>query len=135
VSVGEFCFEELEASSVAFSAQQLLGLYASGRVTGVALDFGYTKTTICPINESGIIKNEAYNLPVGGKTITEYICKVFNVDARYMQQMDEVKRNLRGEEFRLPDSQLVRKKTFIEASLDVLFDPNRKIKQQSNNSR
>ncbi len=76
VQIGEFAFEDLHAESVGFSSQQLCSVFASGRSFGIAIDIGETTTTICPVHNSAEVYHGVVELPIGGRTITQYLCQV-----------------------------------------------------------
>jgi actin-related protein len=76
VTVGEYTLEELNADSVCFVSQQLCGLISSGRTTGTVVDVGYTTTSVCPIYDTAPLVHGITDIPVGGRTISEYFCNV-----------------------------------------------------------
>eukprot|EP01038_Epipyxis_sp_PR26KG_P010648 gene10648-14300_t len=69
----EIFFEQLNVPALYFSVQAILGLYASGRTTGVVLDSGDGVTHVVPVYEGLAIPHAIMRMDLAGRNITEYL--------------------------------------------------------------
>ena len=76
----EIFFEDFNVPSFFMLSDALLALYSVGKVNGVVLDSGFEKTSIVPIYEGNIYNHAHVQAPFGGKMITEYLAKQYNVN-------------------------------------------------------
>lgn len=69
----EVFFEAFNVPAMFVSMQAVLGLYASGRTTGVVLDSGDGVTHAVPIYEGFAMKHSIMRVDVAGRDITRYL--------------------------------------------------------------
>jgi centractin len=69
----EILFEEFQVPSICFEIAGVLGLYSTGRLTGMCLDLGHSHTSIIPIAGGYQIGNACQKLNyMGGRAIDHY---------------------------------------------------------------
>ena len=64
-------FETFNVPKYYTGIQAVLSIYASGRITGIAVDSGYETTQIVPIYEGYALPNASQTLSIGGKHASE----------------------------------------------------------------
>eukprot|EP00759_Apiculatamorpha_spiralis_P006270 PhF_6_TR13666/c0_g1_i1/m.21948/K10355/ACTF; actin, other eukaryote len=69
----EIAFEVLDTPQFYLGNTQTMGLYASGRITGVVLDIGHTHFSSVPIYEGYALPYETLTQGIGGQDITNYV--------------------------------------------------------------
>jgi len=69
----EVFFEAFGTPALFFSMQAVLGLYASGRTTGVVIDSGDGVTHAVPVYEGFAMKHSIQRVDVAGRDITRYL--------------------------------------------------------------
>jgi actin-related protein len=128
----EILFEKIGADGLHFAFQAPLSLFASGRVTGIVVDSGYTQTSICPIFDSSVIRHCCYDIPVGGYHVTERLRQLLGstgafVDfesANHYKETQFSSYGDRGEPLTLPDGKIIPVPDYAEDfCTDVLFNP------------
>ena len=72
----QIMFETFELPSLYLANQAVLGLYASGRVTGVLLDIGTDVSYAVPIYEGHALLYATQYRGLGGRQLTEYLMKM-----------------------------------------------------------
>jgi actin-related protein len=69
--IAEIMFEKFKVPRLCF-ANHLVSLCASGRSTGVVLDFGEGSTFVVPIVDGNVLQNDWTKLDFGGATLEKY---------------------------------------------------------------
>eukprot|EP00759_Apiculatamorpha_spiralis_P006271 PhF_6_TR13666/c0_g1_i2/m.21949/K10355/ACTF; actin, other eukaryote len=69
----EIAFEVLDTPQFYLGNTQTMGLYASGRITGVVLDIGHTHFSSVPIYEGYALPHAILTQNIGGQDITGYV--------------------------------------------------------------
>eukprot|EP01084_Bolivina_argentea_P188517 324511_1 len=72
----EIMFEKFNIAGIYVSQQSILGLYATGRTTGIVIDSGYEQTQIVPAYEGYVLPHASYKAKYGGKQCTDYLHKL-----------------------------------------------------------
>lgn len=74
-------FETLEIPALSLVNQEVLALYGSGRSrTGLVVSSGAATTQIVPIYEGCALRNFALQSNLGGRMVTELLCKYFHIN-------------------------------------------------------
>eukprot|EP01090_Pellita_catalonica_P013316 TRINITY_DN3119_c0_g1_i1.p1 TRINITY_DN3119_c0_g1~~TRINITY_DN3119_c0_g1_i1.p1 ORF type:complete len:156 (+),score=22.51 TRINITY_DN3119_c0_g1_i1:185-652(+) len=69
-------FEQFNVPALYFAAAPLLGMYASGPLTGIAVSGGYEVSNIVPIYEGHALQHSTRTLYPNGKSLTEHMVKL-----------------------------------------------------------
>ena len=73
--IGQIMFEKFNVPCLYIANSAALSLYSAGRFTGLSIDSGES-TNIVPIFEGCILPYATKKLNIGGKDLTEYLCKL-----------------------------------------------------------
>ncbi|KAJ6250520.1 actin [Anaeramoeba flamelloides] len=74
----EIMFETFKVPAAHLGNTSTLALYASGRTTGMMVEFGYGRTYSVPIYEGYALPYAIKSLDVGGADLTEYLTKILS---------------------------------------------------------
>ncbi|KAJ3425114.1 actin [Anaeramoeba flamelloides] len=74
----EIMFETFKVPAAHLGNTSTLALYASGRTTGMMVEFGYDRTYSVPIYEGYALPYAIKSLDVGGADLTEYLTKILS---------------------------------------------------------
>lgn len=69
-------FENFNVSGLYVLDQAVLSLYATGRLSGCAIDVGFGKIDIAPVVEGAVLHSIAQQIPLGGKDLTQLFEKL-----------------------------------------------------------
>jgi actin-related protein len=83
----QIVFETFDAPALYLGIQQCLALQASGRTTGLVVDFGVEVTDIVPVYKGFSLQNGIIDLNYAGDSITEQLC-IFLVRRGYQLSTD-----------------------------------------------
>eukprot|EP01083_Nonionella_stella_P010830 30770_1 len=139
----QIMFETYNVPALYIVTTNVLSLYASGRETGVSVDFGFSSIRVVPIYEGHPLRNNSMNLCIGGGNITEYLCKILSergysfstrLETEYVRDiqeqtgyvcmdMDEEKEKLKPVDYEQPDSRVVSFDAERYRCCEVLFEP------------
>jgi actin beta/gamma 1 len=72
----QILFETFNAPAVYLINTAVLGVIDAGRMTGIAVDFGDTCTTIVPVKDGSAVAGAAVTMAVGGRTVTDFTMKI-----------------------------------------------------------
>lgn len=73
IKIAKLLFEKYKVSSVYFGNQASLGLFSTGRTTGLTLDVGHGLTQTVPIFEGFPLRHASLRFDLGGIDLTEYL--------------------------------------------------------------
>ena len=85
----EVMFEKFSAPKLTICHQAALALYTMGKLTGTVLDCGHTHTSVTPVYEGFVLPNSTMSLDIGGKYVTEQLCKLLNERGYWVEDMKE----------------------------------------------
>ncbi|KIP05631.1 hypothetical protein PHLGIDRAFT_145302 [Phlebiopsis gigantea 11061_1 CR5-6] len=99
--MAQVMFELFTAPALAIRTTAELALLASGRKTGVVIEFGHDATHVVPVHDGVIVKEAVCRLDVGGIDLTEYFIKLLMEERGYClttsherRQVEEMKERL-----------------------------------------
>ena len=72
----QIMFETFHTRRLFVATQAVLSLYASGRLTGVVVDSGETKTDVMPIYEGYSMAHAIRTTQLGGRDLNDYMTKI-----------------------------------------------------------
>eukprot|EP01084_Bolivina_argentea_P231128 389851_1 len=72
----EMIFERFNMSSMYLAIQSVLSLYATGRLTGMILDSGFSVSHTVPIYEGYALRDYTNRLDIGGRHMTLHLMKI-----------------------------------------------------------
>jgi len=72
--MAQIMFESFNVSAFYVAMQAVLSLYASGRVTGVAVDSGESYTHSVPVYEGIPLRHATQRTSIAGRRLTDYMC-------------------------------------------------------------
>jgi actin-related protein len=93
----EIMIEKFDVPALYFGLAPVLGLYASGRTTGLAVDIGYNFTSVVPVHENEPVIEGVMTTDIGGHDITNYLSialvnQYFDT-MRYKSIIEDIKHN------------------------------------------
>ena len=74
----QIMFETFNVPAMCVSAQPVLALYATGRLTGIVVDSGHVGTNITPIYDGFVIDYATGYMDLAGRKLTEYLVSMLN---------------------------------------------------------
>ncbi|XP_069753386.1 actin-6-like [Narcine bancroftii] len=74
--MSQILFEGFDVPAMYLAIQAVLGLYASGRITGCVIDSGDGVTHSVPIFEGYCLPHAVLRLELGGRALTEYLARI-----------------------------------------------------------
>lgn len=74
----EVMFDSFGVSSMYLSSQAVLALYAHGRVTGLVLESGESRSNVVPMFEGYVMKDGILTFSITGHELTKSLRNVFN---------------------------------------------------------
>lgn len=86
----EIFLEVFRAPSICFQTPHMLGLFASGRTTGLVIDSGDTQTSAVPLYEGKFDPCTVRRIPIGGRHVTQYLRKLLRRDAHNFVSTSEL---------------------------------------------
>lgn len=137
----EILFEKFGVESGYTAMQPILAMYASGRTTGLAVNIGYSYTSVVPVYEGFPYPEANINLNYSGKNLTDYIFKSLNknenksfllcdqydnIKKKYCYVASNYKEELKTVEeksYQLPGGKEVHIKEDRIKAPEILFDP------------
>eukprot|EP01084_Bolivina_argentea_P231127 389849_1 len=72
----EMIFERFNMSSMYLAIQSVLSLYATGRLTGMVLDSGFSVSHTVPIYEGYALRDYTNRLDIGGRDVTLHLMHI-----------------------------------------------------------
>jgi actin-related protein len=137
----EIMFESLQVRGMSLMSTAVLTLYASGRVTGLAIVSGTDATHCVPVYEGYSLNHAAAYSSIGGRTLTQYLIQqlkgvcdyTFTTDAEHCV-VDSMKRSTcfvatecdnapLSKDYELPDGQIIQLQLTRTQTTEALFDP------------
>jgi len=74
----QIMFETFNVPALYLTTANTLAMYAAGRTTGLAVDFGFESCRVAPVYEGLVIRDAVTTLSVGGGDIKQYLQKLLN---------------------------------------------------------
>eukprot|EP00117_Sycon_ciliatum_P019012 scpid75680/ scgid3674/ Actin len=81
--MAELLVERYNVPAILACASPILTLYASGRTTGLAMDWGHGVTSVIPIYEGHIIPNGKRRVDFGGADLTAYLADLLSAKGHH----------------------------------------------------
>lgn len=129
-------FENFRAPAFLALPTPLAGIYSSGRINGLVVDAGHSRTTVTPILEGQILPHASERCFFGGKHITEFIQSEIGCSreaARLLKERTDISvmeegapETHRNEDIQLPDGTLLAKgRPVFSRAYEGLFVPDK----------
>ena len=99
--MAQVMFEHFNVPALAIRTTAELALFASGRKTGVVVEFGYDVTHVVPIHSGVVVKEAVQRLDVGGANLTEYLIKLLMEERAYCLSTTHERRHVEEAKERL----------------------------------
>ena len=74
----QIMFESLNMPAMYVPTPAVLSMYASGRLTGIAVDSGESVSHTVPVYEGYALHHAILKLDIGGRDLTDYLMKILN---------------------------------------------------------
>lgn len=81
--LAQICFELYSVPSFFLAANQVLGLHAARRGTGLVVDIGDSVTAAVPVYEGCALRDKVRRMDVAGKDVTDWLVRILNFDRGY----------------------------------------------------
>lgn len=80
----QIMFETLDVPALYIAIPAVLSLYASGKITGLAIDSGHQLTSVVPVYEGHALRNDMEQMCLAGSDVTKYIIRLLSERGIYL---------------------------------------------------
>ncbi|XP_054161001.1 actin, clone 302-like [Oppia nitens] len=93
----QIMFETFDMPAMYLANQAVLSLYASGHITGIVVDSGYTVTHTVPVYNGYALQYAIQRLDLAGRDLTDYLVKMLSTKASYSLTTTSTDRDIVGD--------------------------------------